>query len=63
MSTTTAIFDQIETITPKHERILAEIARRGLKVEHRSKCIRVYGQGIEVLAVRLEEISKADLRP
>jgi hypothetical protein len=47
----------------KYDLLMAEIARRGLKIEHYPCAVRVFGRGVDVRATRLALIDFADLRP
>lgn len=47
----------------RRERILAQIQRRGLRLEQYPRHVRVVGPGVDVLAAAVELIQVADLDP
>lgn len=49
-------------ITREH-RILAEVARRGLKIERFGKAWRIHGHGVDVLAATVQDFFESDLEP
>lgn len=50
-------------IVTRERRILAEVTRRGLKLERFGKAWRIYGRGVDVLAVTIQDFFETDLLP
>lgn len=47
----------------KRDQLLKEIERNGLRLDDFGSHIRVHGKGIDILAVRLEDIGLSEIRP
>lgn len=47
----------------RRERLIAQIQKRGLRLEQYPLHVRVVGPGVDLLAVKLELINVADLHP
>ena len=47
----------------KREAILAECAKRGIKIEERERCYLLRGPGVDLMAANLADLSANDLLP
>ena len=47
----------------KHDRIIDEIQRRGLRLEEYPRSVRVVGSGVDIRASRLTYLNLDDLKP
>ena len=54
--------DTLNFLTKK-DRILAEIQRRGLRLEEYPRSVRVIGSGVDIRATRLTFLNLDDLKP
>lgn len=50
-------------LTSKEKQILAEIRRRGLRLEEYPHCVRVRGRGVDLTASKLHYIDLDNLAP